>query len=127
QRVGVVLQDELLDDVAERPLGLVGQVERLTVRQDAVADLEDLRVGVAALHRNGHGVERADRRVGHALALEQRAHRVQPVALRRPGSGPWQERNWKIFESTSIVPRVFLALEYGPKYRRWRRWRSRVK
>jgi hypothetical protein len=33
----------------------------------------------------------------------------------------------KILPSVSSVERVRFALEYGPKYSRSRRWRSRVK
>ena len=80
---GVVLQHELLGDLRRAALGLVGEVERLAVGEHAVAHLEDLRVGVAPVERDGDRVERADRLVGDALALEQRAHGAQPVALDR--------------------------------------------
>ena len=78
-RVAVVLQEELLGDLADPAAGLVGEIERLAVRQHAVADLEDLRVGVDAVDRDRDRVERADRLVGDALALEQ--------AARRPSGG----------------------------------------
>ena len=81
--VAVVLQDELLGDVADAPLGDVLEVEGLAVGEHAVADLEDLRVGVDAVDRDGDDVERADRLVGDALALQQRLHRAQAVALQR--------------------------------------------
>ena len=44
----VVLEQELLEHLAGRALGLVGEVEGLTVGEDPVADLEDLGIGVAA-------------------------------------------------------------------------------
>ena len=59
------------------------EVEALAVGQHAVADLEDLRVRVRALGRHGDRVEGPDRRVRDALALEQRAHRLQLVAVLR--------------------------------------------
>jgi len=37
----------------------------------------------AAVDRHRHGVDRADRLVGDPLALEQRAHGLQPVAIQR--------------------------------------------
>ena len=79
----VVLQHELLGDLGQVALGLVGEVERLAVGEHAVAHLEDLRVGVPPVDRDGDRVERADRLVRHAPALEQRAHRAQAVALER--------------------------------------------
>ena len=83
----VVLEHELLPHLRHIPLGLVGQVEGLAVGEHAVAHLEDLRVGVApAVHlrdRHGDRVERAHRLARHAAALQQRADRVQPVALER--------------------------------------------
>ena len=81
--VGVVLGDELDRDVREPELARVLEVERLAVGEHAVADLEDLRVGVDAVDRDGDRVDRADRVVGDALALQQRAHGAQPVALQR--------------------------------------------
>ena len=65
------------------PPGGVVEVEALAVGQHAVADLEDLRVGLALGDRHRDRVERADGLVGHALALEQRADGPQPVALAR--------------------------------------------
>ena len=79
----VVLEHELLAHLGWAPLGLVGEVERLAVGEHAVADLEDLGVGLAAFDRDGDRVERAHRLVGHPPALQQRAHRPQPVALER--------------------------------------------
>ena len=66
-----------------RLLGLVVEVERLAVAQHAVADLEDLGVGLGALDVDGHRVVGAGALVGHPLALQQRAHGLQPVALER--------------------------------------------
>ncbi len=80
---GVVLQHELLGHLREVALGLVGEIEGLAVGEDAVADLEDLGVGVGAVERDRDSVERADRLAGDALALEQRAHGAQAVALER--------------------------------------------
>ena len=79
----VVLQDELLGDLAELAAGLVGEIEGLAVREHAVADLEDLRVGVDAVDGDGDRVERADGLVGDALALEQALDGPQAVALER--------------------------------------------
>ena len=81
RRGGVVLEHELLGDLGLVALGLVVEVEALPVGEHAVADLEDLRVGVGPLGGDRDRVERADRRVRDALALEQRAHRLQPVAV----------------------------------------------
>jgi hypothetical protein len=85
ERGGVVLEDELLGDHGEVLLGLVVEVERLAVGEDAVAHLEDLGVGLGALGRDGDGVVGAGALVGHPLALEQRAHGLEPVALERRG------------------------------------------
>jgi len=79
----VVLEHELLRHLRHVPLGLVGEVERLTVREHAVADLEDLRVGLAPVERHRHRIEGPDRLVRHAPALEQRVHGAQAVALER--------------------------------------------
>ena len=65
------------------PSRLVVEVEALAVGQHAVADLEHLGVGLALVHGDGDRVERPDGLVGHALTLEQRVHRAQPVALPR--------------------------------------------
>ena len=83
-RAGVVLEHELLGHLAlVAPAGVL-EVEALAVGEHAVADLEHLGVGVGALGGHRDRVERADRRVRDALALEQRAHRLQLVAeLRR--------------------------------------------
>ena len=62
---------------------LVGEIERLAVGEHAVADLEDLRVGVGPVDGDRDRVERADGLVGDALALEQAADGLQPVALQR--------------------------------------------
>ena len=64
-------------------LGLVVEVEALALGEDAVADLEDLGVGVGALDRDADQVGGADRAAGDPLALEQRADRLQPVAVQR--------------------------------------------
>ena len=85
ERARVVLEDELLGHDRGRLLGLVVEVERLAVGEHAVADLEDLGVGLGALDVDGDGVVGAGALVGHALALEQRAHRLQAVALERRG------------------------------------------
>ena len=82
-RARVVLEDERLGDVGDVAPGLVVEVEALAVGEHAVADLEDLRVGLALGDRDRDRVERADRLVGDPLALEQRADRAQPVALAR--------------------------------------------
>ena len=79
----VVLEHELLGDLRDAALGLVGEVEGLAVGEHAVAHLEDLRVGLAAVDRHRDRVERADRLVGHAPALQQRVHGAQAVALDR--------------------------------------------
>jgi hypothetical protein len=79
----VVLEHELLGHLGQTALGLVGQVEGLPVGQHPVSHLEDLCVGVHAVDGDGHRIQGADRLVGHPLALEQRAHRAQPVALQR--------------------------------------------
>ncbi len=79
----VVLQHELLRDLRQLALGLVCEVEGLAVGEHAVAHLEDLRVGVAPVDRDGDGVERTDRLVRDPPALQQRAHRAQAVALER--------------------------------------------
>ena len=82
-RAGVVLEDERLGHLGDPAVGLVVEVEALAVGQHAVADLEDLGVGLALVHGHRDRVERADGLVGHPLALEQRVHRAQPVALPR--------------------------------------------
>ena len=82
-RAAVVLEQELLGDGGEAVARLVLEVEALAVGEHAVAHLEDLRVGLGALDRDRDRVERADRLVGDALALEQRADRPQAVALAR--------------------------------------------
>ena len=82
-RAGVVLEQELLGHLGLVAPGLVLEVEALAVGQDAVAHLEDLRVGVGVLHRHRDRVHRAHRLVGHALALQQRPDRLQLVAEAR--------------------------------------------
>ncbi len=62
---------------------LVLEVEALALGEDAVADLEDLGVGVGALDRDADQVGGPDRAAGDALALEQRADRFQAVAVER--------------------------------------------
>src|SRR4051794_30356591 len=83
--VAVVLEHELERDVAGSLLDDVLEVERLAVRQHAVAHLEHLRVGVGAVDGDRDDVERPDRLVRDALALEQVANRAQAVALERGG------------------------------------------
>ena len=80
-RARVVLEHELLGHLGLVALGGVLEVEALAVGEHAVAHLEDLRVGVGPLGRHRDRVERADRLVRDALALEQRAHRLQLVAV----------------------------------------------
>ena len=97
-RARVVLEHELLGHLALLALAGVLEVEALAVGEHAVADLEHLRVGVRALGGHGDRVERAHRRVRDPLALEQRAHGLQLVAvlggllelllLGRPSSSP---------------------------------------
>ena len=60
---------------------LVVEVEALAVGQHTVSHLEHLSVGLGLVHRDRDRVERAHCLVGHALALEQRVHRPQPVAF----------------------------------------------
>src|SRR3954447_12970865 len=81
--LAVVLQQELLGDLAHAALLDVVQVERLAVAQHAVAQLEDLGVGVGAVGGHRDDVDRAVRVVGDALALQERPHGRQPVALQR--------------------------------------------
>ena len=82
-RARVVLEQELLARARDVVLALVVEVEALAVGEHAVADLEDLRVGVGGVDRDGDRVVGAGAVVGDALALEQRAHRLQAVALDR--------------------------------------------
>ncbi len=70
-------------DLGEVAFAFVVEVEALALGEDAVADLEDLGVGVGALDRDADQVGGADRAAGDALALEQRADRFQPVAVDR--------------------------------------------
>ncbi len=79
----VVLDRELLRDLGLRAPRAVLEIEALPVRQHAVPDLEHLRVRVRSVHRHGEHVDRADRAARHALALEQRTHGPQPVAVDR--------------------------------------------
>jgi hypothetical protein len=74
ERARVVLEHELLGDDRRRLLGLVLEVERLPVREHAVAHLEDLGVGLRALDGDRDRVVGAGAAFGHALALEQGAH-----------------------------------------------------
>src|ERR1700691_357631 len=55
----------------------------MTIGEDAIAHLEDLGVCVAGIGGDGDRVERADRALGDALALHQRAHCAQTIALER--------------------------------------------
>ena len=85
RRGRVVLADELLGDLGQLALALVLEVEALALGEDPVADLEDLGVGVGALDRDPDQVGGADRAAGDPLALEQRADRLEAVAVdRRP-------------------------------------------
>ena len=68
---------------AELAFGLVVEVEALALGEDAVADLEDLGVGVGALGGDPDQVGGADRAAGDPLALEQRLDRLQAVAVQR--------------------------------------------
>ena len=79
----VVLADELLGHLGDVAFAFVVEVEALALGEDAVADLEDLGVGVGALDRDADQVRGPDRAAGDALALEQRADRFQPVAVER--------------------------------------------
>ena len=83
ERARVVLEHELLGDDRRLLLGLVLEVEGLTVAEDAVADLEDLGVGLGALDGHGDRVVGPGAALGHALALQQRLDGLQPVALDR--------------------------------------------
>ena len=88
RRGAVVLEQEGLGDlprvaVLTHRLVLARQVEALSLRQHAVAHLEDLCVRVASLDRHGDQVRAAQRAAGHLLALHHRAHRVEPVAEER--------------------------------------------
>ena len=82
-RAGVVLEDERLGDLARRAVGGVVEIEALAVGEHAVADLEDLGVGLALGDGDRDRVKRPGALVGDALALEQRADRPQAVALAR--------------------------------------------
>ena len=79
----VVLADELLGDLGEVAFALVVEVEGLALGEDAVADLEDLGVGVGTLGGDADQVGGPDRAAGDALALEQRADRFEAVAVER--------------------------------------------
>ena len=78
---GVVMGDELGRYFAALKFAGVVEVERLAVGQHAVTDLKDLRVGFCAVGGDGNRVERACRLIDDSLAFEQRANRVEPVAL----------------------------------------------
>src|SRR3954447_1343899 len=82
-RRGVVLEHELLGYLALAALARVVEVEALAVRQHAVADLEDLGVGLGVLGGHGDRVERAHGAVRYALPLEQMPDRLEPVAVHR--------------------------------------------
>ena len=83
ERARVVLEHELLGDDRRLLLGLVLQVEGLAVAQHAVADLEDLRVGLGALDGDRDRVVGPGAALGHPLALQQRLDGLQAVALDR--------------------------------------------
>ena len=68
-------------DLALVALRRVVEVEALALGEDAVADLEDLRVGVDAVDGDADQVGGADPLAGDPLALHQRTHGVQPVAV----------------------------------------------
>ena len=79
----VVLRDELLGDLGDVALALVVEVEALALGEDAVADLEDLRVGVGPLDRYPDQVSGAHLLTRDALALHQRLDGGEPVAEER--------------------------------------------
>ncbi len=81
RRGRVVLADELLGHLGQVALGLVVEVEALALGEDAVADLEDLGVGVGPLNGDADQVGGADRAAGDALALEQRADCLEAIAV----------------------------------------------
>ena len=83
ERGRVVLDRELLRHLRLRAPGAVLEIEALPVGKHAVADLEHLRVRVRPVDRDRQHVERADRPARDPLALEQGAHRPQPVAVDR--------------------------------------------
>ena len=83
ERARVVLEQELLGHDRRLLLALVVEVERLAVREHAVADLEDLRVGLEPVHGDRDRVERPRAVRRDALALQQRLDGLQPVALER--------------------------------------------
>ena len=83
QRGRVVLQEELLRDDRGLLLALVVEVEGLAVGEDAVAHLEDLRVGLQPVDGDRDRVEGALAVGGDALALQQRLDGLQAVALQR--------------------------------------------
>ncbi len=55
----------------------------MALGEHPVADLEDLRVGVLAVDRDADQVGGLERLAGDPLALHQRAHGGQPVAVDR--------------------------------------------
>ena len=63
QRARVVLQQELLRGAGDVVAGLVDEVEGLAVGEHAVADLEDLRVGLRPVDGDRDRVHRAGRPV----------------------------------------------------------------
>ena len=81
---GVVLEHELLGHLRRHRAR-----SRLTGRKDCRSERTPSRtwktcaLASVPVDRDGDGVERADRLVGHALALEQRADGAQAVALER--------------------------------------------
>src|SRR5581483_2076762 len=83
RRRRVVLGEELLRHLGLAALGRVHEVEAVAGGQDAVADLEDLGVGVGALDGDADQVRRLERLAGDPLALHQAPHRLQAVAQHR--------------------------------------------
>ena len=81
RRCRVVLSDELLDHLALLAPAGVGHVEALALGEDAVANLEDLRVRGVVLRRDRDHVGVVERLPRHAPALHQRANRLQAVAV----------------------------------------------
>ena len=81
RRRRVVLGEELLGHLGLIGLGLVGEVEAVALGERAVADLEDLGVGLRALDRDRDQVGGLERLAGDRAPLHQRAHRLETVAV----------------------------------------------
>ncbi|MBW3665941.1 MAG: MMPL family transporter, partial [Actinobacteria bacterium] len=98
---GVVLQEELLGDLADVVAALVGQVERLPVAEDAVAHLEDLRVGVGAIDGHRDGVQHRD---PHPAWDQDDVHEIY--------------RTWRKVADSYDPPRIFVAEAWLPSNER---------